>query len=69
MRPEKRNPKTGEAFTDLKSGITNTVAAKNVKKSSPRGSSVSGAALAKVLLLEPTRSSDPTHGLLAKVSR
>lgn len=39
--PVKRKPNTGDAFTDLKIGITRTVAAKNVKKSRPRGRSTS----------------------------
>ena len=33
------HPRMGEAFTDLKSGMTSTVVAKNVKKSSPKGTS------------------------------
>ena len=41
MRPEKRKPSTGEAFTDLKMGMTRTVAAKKVRKSSPSGNKTS----------------------------
>lgn len=35
--PENRKPRTGDALTDLNNGMTRTVAAKKVKKSSPSG--------------------------------
>jgi len=35
--PLKRKPSTGLIFADLNVGMTSTVAARNVRKSSPRG--------------------------------
>ena len=49
-RPENRKPSTGDALTDLNSGMTNTVAARNVRKSRPRGTKGSGAAVADTFL-------------------
>ncbi len=46
MSPLKRNPSTGEALTDLNIGMMITVAARKVRKSSPRGTSDSSRALA-----------------------
>ena len=50
-RPENKKPSTGDALTDLNSGITRTVAAQNVKKSRPKGTKGSGAAEAVTFLL------------------
>ncbi len=50
MSPLKRKPSTGEAFTDLKTGMTITVAAKKVRKSRPSGSSTSSCKLEWILL-------------------
>ena len=50
-RPENKKPSTGDALTDLNSGMTKTVAAKNVRKSKPKGTRGSGAAEAVTFLL------------------
>lgn len=65
-RPEKRNPSTGEALTDLNTGMTSTVAARNVRKSSPSGSRASGTALTAAPPLRGLPALSPCHGTLER---
>ena len=49
IRPVNKKPSTGEALTDLNKGITSTVAARNVRKSSPSGTK--GSLVAEIFTL------------------